>query len=150
MDTLSKEMIKEMKKEMLFLKAYIKKLRMYSVLYNDQFEPLKVEDQLTDYIHYTKSVIDCRRNNHNYENPILKAMERLEIKRNQEEKAHAHAYLILSAIEQLSTKERNLLLDHYIREYNKEIICMRQGDIVLSTFYRRLDRALLHLYVILR
>ena len=67
-----------------------------------------------------------------------------------EEKQHAHAYLILAAIEQLSIKDRTILLDFYIREYPKEYICQRQGAIVMSTLYRRIEKALLNLYPLLR
>lgn len=145
-----KEQIKEMKKEMKFLSAYLKKLRMYSNIYDEGFMPLKVEDKLSDYIHYTKSIIDCRSRNVSNEDPVLKAMERLEIKKKREEKQHAHAYLILAAIEQLSIKDRTILLDFYIREYPKEYICQRQGAIVMSTLYRRIEKALLNLYPLLR
>lgn len=143
--------VQAMKSEMKFLSGYVKNLRMYSILYDTQDQKgLMVNDSIMDYLHYTRSVIDCRKQNHVHNNPILVAMEEIEKQNSRLNSEHARAYLDLSAIEQLHNDQRQLLLDYYIRDLDKKVICQRCGDITRSTFYRRLNKALANLYDLLR
>ncbi len=143
--------VHEMKNEMMFLKGYVKNLRMYSILYDNQEEKgLMINDSIMDYLHYTRSVIDCRKQNRVQNNPILIAMEQIEKQNSRISAEHARAYIDLSAIEQLHHNQSQLLIDYYIRDLDKEVICKRCGDITRSTFYRRLNKALASLYDLLR
>lgn len=142
--------IKIVKKELLFLKQYAKNLRMHSAIYGKQDQTLFVEDELVDYLHYTKSIIDCtKKQRGGGENPLLIAMmKRDKIQRIRKEN-DSKAYVLMKALEQLSPNENTLLMDVYIRSLPKKIILRHQGEVVDSTFYRRLNKACYHLYLLL-
>ena len=60
------------------------------------------------------------------------------------------AYILLGGIAQLKEQEAQLLLDVYVRQYDKQRILLRLGGVVESTYHRRLKKALLHLALVLR
>ncbi len=144
MNQIEKQIIVEMKKEMEFLKQYTQELRLHSALYHKDCDSLQVEDDVVDYLHYTKSIIHVSKDQHNQFEPVLKAMERMQNRKLKHNERHMHAYMLLQIIMQLPELERELLLDLYVRNRDKKVILMHQGDIVESTLYRRLHRALLH------
>lgn len=142
--------IKAVKKELLFLKQYAANLRMHSAVYGKKDQMLYVEDELVNYLHYTRSIIDCTRGYHNNgENVIIEAMmKRDKIKRIRKEH-DSRAYVLMKALEQLSPSENQLLTDVYIRSLPKKVILRHQGEVVDSTFYRRINKACYQLYLLL-
>lgn len=147
-----KETVRAMKKHLLFLKQYSATLRLHSALYAQQGEELHIDDNLVDYLHYSKSIIHAN-GNHAYtinENEILTAMEKQRRNKKKAEQRDKQAYLLLEGIKQLSSDERSLLLDVYVRQLDKAIVLQHQGDVVESTLHRRLRRACLHLAMILQ
>lgn len=144
-----KEILQKMKEELLFLQQYAAQLRLHSALYQEENVLLQVEDDLCDYLHYTKSILDVRQRTHKIQEPVLQAMEQQSRKHAQTTSRSHHAYELLLAILQLPEKEKALLLDIYVRNQNRKIVQHHQGDIVESTLYRRLNRAYLHLYELL-
>ena len=57
---IQKQITQQIKKEMLFLQRYAEELRLHSVLYEEDGRHLQIEDELVDYLHYTRSVLDLR------------------------------------------------------------------------------------------
>ena len=141
--------IRQVKKELLFLKQYAANLRMHSALYGGKEEMLYVEDELVDYLHYTRSIIDCSHHPHHYENPLLKAMIKKEQAQQLKKEQDYRAYMIMQALEQLEPLEKRLLMDVYIKSLPKSLILRHQGEVVESTYYRRLNKACIHLYELL-
>lgn len=143
MNQKEKQIVLQMKKEMEFLKQYTQELRIHSALYSNNSSSLQIEDDVVDYLHYTKSIIHVSNDQQNHYEPVLKAMERMDYVNNKKNERHLHAYVLLQIIMQLPVLEKELLLDLYVRNLNKKVILLHQGDIVESTLYRRLQRALL-------
>jgi|GEM_PF-3881212 len=54
--------IRNMKRQLLFLKQYTASLRLHSVLYGEDCVQLQVEDELSDYLNYTRSIVQTSRN----------------------------------------------------------------------------------------
>lgn len=145
-----KEIIVTMKKKLQGLSAYMAALRLRSVLYDETERVLEVQDDLSDYLQYTKSILSCRHHAHTYkEEPVLAAMQRREARKERLQKEEQEALLLLHGIDQLPPQEQSLLFDLYVRRYDRRVVMHRQGDIVESTLHRRLHRALLHLWEML-
>ena len=69
--------IRNMKRQLLFLKQYTASLRLHSVLYGEDCVQLQVEDELSDYLNYTRSIVQTSRNGgYVHRDPVLDAMER--------------------------------------------------------------------------
>lgn len=125
--------IRNMKRQLLFLKQYTASLRLHSVLYGEDCVQLQVEDELSDYLNYTRSIVQTSRNGgYVHRDPVLDAMERQR-----------------RAREKVMEQEKELLLDVYVRGLKRELVLRHQGDIVESTLNRRLRRACLHLAALL-
>lgn len=138
------------KKELLFLKQYAANLRMHSALYGSKEEALYVEDELINYMRYTKSIIDCTSQPRNYEeNAVIKAMMKREKLQQLRKEQDYRAYILMKALEQLPPLENKLLIDVYVRCLPKQIILRHQGEVVESTYYRRLNKACEKLYQLL-
>lgn len=133
--------IREVQKRLLGLKEYMRKLRLQSAIYDMEEEQLQVEDDIMEYIHYTKSMIDCRKRITVYENPIIYAIEQQEIKQANRRKYQFECLCVLKAIYQLPNLYKELLLDYYVRDLHRFQI-MKRFEIVESTFYRRHQKAL--------
>lgn len=143
------QMICIMKEKMKHLQQYTESLRIRSVLYGEEDTSLHIEDELVDYLHYTKSVIDCSKNtNYIYKNSVLDAMERKEKTKEILLKQDREAYILLYSMQELPKLEKELLQDLYIRKVNRKMIAHHQGDIVESTLNRRIRKALLHMYIL--
>ena len=128
--------IRNMKRQLLFLKQYTASLRLHSVLYGEDCVQLQVEDELSDYLNYTRSIVQTSRNGgYVHRDPVLDAMER---QRRAREK-----------VMEQEEQEKELLLDVYVRGLKRELVLRHQGDIVESTLNRRLRRACLHLAALL-
>ena len=147
---IQKQITQQIKKEMLFLQRYAEELRLHSVLYEEDGRHLQIEDELVDYLHYTRSVLDLRNDCKQRKEPVLKAMEQRNLRHLQKQSRDHHAYQLLQTILQLPKQEKDLLLDMYVRGLDRRIILLHQGDIVESTLYRRLQRAYQHVYELLR
>lgn len=147
-----KETVKVMKKRLQFLKQYSATLRLHSALYAQKGEELRVEDNLLDYLHYSKSILHANGKTAyaTSENAVLIAMEKQRRDKIKAEQRDKQAYILLEGIKQLPPMERLLLLDVYVRQFDKVIILQHQGDIVESTLHRRIRRACLHLAIILQ
>lgn len=146
-----KETVRDMKKRLQFLKQYTAGLRLYSAIYSQQGTELQVEDSLVDYLHYSKSIL-CANRKPTYgmkENEILVAMEKQQKDKKKAEQRDYQAYILLEGIKQLHAKEKQLLLDIYVKQLDKRIILLHQGDVVESTMHRRVRKACLHLAQIL-
>jgi hypothetical protein len=143
---------KEMKKKMKQLQKYTATLRLRSILYDESNRSLEVEDDLVDYLNYTKSIINCSSSRKTYYSgdPVLSAMEKRHKNQQERKKQDEDFYVLLLAIQQLPELERNLLFDLYVRNLDKKVIELRQGGIVESTLHRRLNRALEHLWEYLK
>lgn len=69
--------IRTMKRQLLFLKQYTASLRLHSVLYGEECVQLQVEDELSDYLNYTRSIVQTSKNGgYVHRDPVLEAMER--------------------------------------------------------------------------
>ena len=133
--------IRNMKRQLLFLKQYTASLRLHSVL---------VEDELSDYLNYTRSIVQTSRNGgYVHRDPVLDAMERQRRVREKVMEQDQRAYVLLQGILQLEEQEKELLLDLYVRGLKRELVLRHQGDIVESTLNRRLRRACRHLAALL-
>lgn len=141
---------KVMKQQMLFLKHYVASLRFHSVLYGEETQHLQVEDELVDYLHYSKSVIQAQRKKsyQEKEDAIVEAMMRQQKDQAYLAERDEHAYLLLQGIAQLENQDREALLNVYVRQIPMQTILLRQG-IVESTYHRHLQRAYVHLAIIL-
>ena len=138
------------KKDLFFLKQYAANLRMHSALYGSKEQALYVEDELVNYMHYTKSIIECTSQPRNYdENPIIKAMMKREKLQALRKEQDYRAFVLMKALEQLSSLEKRLLIDVYVRSLPKQIVLRHQGEVVDSTYYRRLNKACQNLYQLL-
>ncbi len=133
--------IKEIQKRLIGLKEYMRKLRLQSAIYDMEEEQLQVEDDIMEYIHYTKSMIDCRKRITVYEDPIIYAIDQQEKELANRKKHQFECLCVLKAIYQLPTMYSELLLDYYVRDLHRFQIMQRCG-IVESTFYRRHQKAL--------
>lgn len=144
--------IRAVKERMHFLKQYTASLRLHSILYAQDGEGLQVEDNLVDYLHYTRSMLRATEKQGYYEkgNAVLNAMELQARDKRKAAQKDRQAYILLEAIKQLKGLERDLLLDIYVKQVDKEIILRHQGNIVESTFHRRLRKACLHLAFLLQ
>lgn len=131
----------DMKKRLLELQTYMRKLRLQSAIYDTNDVQLQVNDDLMDYMHYTKSVIDCRKRTMVYEDPIVYAMDQQQKQQAYQRKQEFECLCLLKAIHQLPIIYRQLLLDYYVRGVHRFHI-MQQLGIVESTFYRRHQKAL--------
>lgn len=138
-----------MKKEMMFLKQYSAQLRLHSVLYHQDHTTLQVEDGLLEYLHYTTSILRCTQAPKQRKDVYLEAMQRQEKKQQEKSRQEQRAYVLLQGIHQLSLLEEELLFDLFVRNYERKVIMLRQGDIVESTLRRRMNRALMKLAVLL-
>lgn len=143
---------KEMKKKMKQLQKYTATLRLRSVLYDEESKTLEIQDNLVDYLNYTKSIIYCSSNRKVYygNDPVLTAMEKRRKRQEDRKRQDKELYVLLLAMKQLPELEKNLLFDLYVRNLDKKVVEMRQGGIVESTLHRRLNRALEHLWEYLK
>lgn len=138
-----KEQINWVKQELLQLKDYVSKVHFYSTVQQDS---LRVEDDLVSYLHYTKSIVAVNETRNTRFEPVLEAMEMQYRSRKEVSKLHQRMYAMLQAIDHLPSAEKELLVDIYIRGYDKKTIYRHQGQIVESTYYRRMNRACLHVF----
>ena len=69
----NQQITQQIKKEMLFLQRYAEELRLHSVLYEEDGRHLQIEDELVDYLHYTRSVLDLRNDCKTEERASLKS-----------------------------------------------------------------------------
>ena len=122
-----------MKRELLFLKEYAKRLRLQSALYGEDTPPLLVEDELVDYMHYTKSIVHTGKGHKEKKDAVLRAMEQRQRMRNRQLAQDEHAYILLQAILQLDVQKKELLIDMYVRDLPRAVILRHQGDVVEST-----------------
>lgn len=136
--------IKYMQQRLIELKEYMRTLRLQSAIYDTKDEQLQVQDDLMEYVHYTKSVIDCRKRTVIYEDPVLYAMEKQEQHHQYQKQQQFRFLCLLQAIYQLPSQDCQLLLDYYVRDVHRYQIMNHLG-IVESTFYRRHEKALLRL-----
>ena len=142
--------IRNMKRQLLFLKQYTASLRLHSLLYGEDCVQLQVEDELSDYLNYTRSIVQTSRNGgYVHRDPVLDAMERQRRVREKVMEQDQRAYVLLQGILQLEEQEKELLLDLYVRGLKRELVLRHQGDIVESTLNRRLRRACRHLAALL-
>ncbi|MEG0360816.1 MAG: elastin [Longicatena sp.] len=150
-DSIDKETtMQEMKEQLLFLKQYTQSLRFQSVVYGTKGKSLQVEDGLVDYLHYSKSVIRAHKKKTSpRKDPIIDAMMKQKRHQELEKKRDEQAYFLLEGISQMEIRERDLLLDVYVRQYAKQVVFRNQGNIVESTYHRRLRKAYLQLAIIL-
>ena len=141
-----KQIIYFMKEEMEFLRRYTRQLRVQKSLYGQNVVELEANDDIMDYLSYTKSIIDVTNTTRGSVEPAFEAMKRKQSVQVYLEKRNQHAYMLMQAIKGLDSKDRSLLLDVYVKNLDRKVILYRHGDIVESTYYRRLDKALLALY----
>ena len=139
-----------MKGELLFLKQYAKRLRLQSALYGEETSSLQVEDELVDYMHYTKSIVHTGSGHKEKQDAVLRAMEQRQRVRSQQLAQDERAYMLLQAILQLDKQKQELLLDMYVRGLPRPMILRHQGDVVESTLNRRLRRSYVQLAVLLK
>ena len=93
--------IRNMKRQLLFLKQYTASLRLHSVLYGEDCVQLQVEDELSDYLNYTRSIVQTSRNGgYVHRDPVLDAMER---QRRVREKVMAVSYTHLDVYKRQGT-----------------------------------------------
>ena len=94
--------IRNMKRQLLFLKQYTASLRLHSVLYGEDCVQLQVEDELSDYLNYTRSIVQTSRNGgYVHRDPVLDAMERQRRAREKVMEQDQRAYVLLQGILQL-------------------------------------------------
>ena len=142
--------VHNMKRQLRFLKQYTASLRLHSALYGEESVQLQVEDELSDYLNYTRSIVQTSKNSsYVHTDPVLEAMERQRRARERVQKQDQKAYVLLQGILQLKDLEKELLLDLYVRGLERSLVLRHQGDIVESTLNRRLRRACLHLAALL-
>ena len=142
--------IRNMKRQLLFLKQYTASLRLHSVLYGEDCVQLQVEDELSDYLNYTRSIVQTSRNGgYVHRDPVLDAMERQRRAREKVMEQDQRAYVLLQGILQLEEQEQELRLDVYVRGLKRELGLRLQGHVVDGTLTRRLRRACLHLAALL-
>lgn len=142
--------IRNMKHKLLFLKQYTASLRLHSVLYGEECVQLQVEDDISDYLNYTRSIVQTSKTSgYVHKDPVLEAMERQRRAKERVMEQDQRAYVLLQGILQLEEQERELLLDLYVRGLKRDLVLRHQGDIVESTLNRRLRRACLHLAALL-
>ena len=111
-----------MKRQLLFLKQYTASLRLHSVLYGEDCVQLQVEDELSDYLNYTRSIVQTSRNGgYVHRDPVLDAMERQRRAREKVMEQDQRAYVLLQGILQLEEQEKELLLDVYVRGLKREL-----------------------------
>lgn len=145
-----KRTVHEMKNRLQYLKYYCANIRLHSVLYGDEQEELYVEDGVQDYLHYTKSIvhIDTKKTYLRHD-PIVKAMAKQDQQKEALTRRDASAYVLLQGIAQLSQVERELLLDTYVRQLDRNVMMTKAGGIAESTYHRRLHKAILHLAIVM-
>ena len=143
------KMLQTLKQEMEFLRYYCANMRLKSLL-REKGEALQVEDDIMDYLHYSKSVISLKRQQGKEENYVLSSMEKMQKHKEDLQSRDERAYILLGGIAQLKEQEAQLLLDVYVRQYDKKKILQRLGGVVESTYHRRLKKALLHLALVLK
>lgn len=140
----------DMRARLHYLKYYCMNIRLQSMLYGDEAGALRVEDGLEDYICYTKSIVQVKRQRTaQWHDPVLNALQKQQKDKDVLAKRDATAYVLLQGIAQLKEKERELLLDIYVRQYDRKTIMAKAGGIVESTYHRRLHQALIHLAILL-
>lgn len=139
-----KNQILWVKEQLILLKDYVSKVHFYATLQED--ENFHVEDDLVSYLHYTKSIVSLQGVNNTRFEPVLQAMEMQYQSKKEVSKLHQRMYALLQAIDHLPHLEKELLVDVYIRGYDKQTIYRHQGQIVESTYYRRMNRACLHVF----
>ena len=71
------KMLQTLKQEMEFLRYYCANMRLKSLL-REKGEALQVEDDIMDYLHYSKSVISLKRHQGKEENYVLSAMDKMQ------------------------------------------------------------------------
>ena len=146
-----KEQINWVKQELLFLKDYVAKTHYYQMLEEQlQVDYQVQEDDLLSYLHYTRSIVSATKQARMRYEPVLEAMQMQYQSKQQADYAHKRSYVLLQAMNQLPKKEKDLLGDIYIRQLDKKTIYRHQGEIVESTYYRRMNRACLHLFSYLK
>lgn len=135
-----------MKKQLHELKIYCANMRLQSILYGDEEERLQVEDEIGNYLHYSKSIVQVsKQKQYDKKDPVLQALHRQQKHQEIMQERDASAYVLLQGIAQLSEKEKELLFDVYIRQYSRDRIRAKEGGIVESTYHRRLHKAILNL-----
>ncbi|MEG0735729.1 MAG: elastin [Longicatena sp.] len=146
-----KATVKDMKQRLEYLRYYSAGVRLQSILYGEYDSTLRIEDEIGDYLQYTKSVVQIDRNAsyHERENVVLQAMHRQQKHKEQLQKRDLQAYILLEGIAQMKKSERELLFDVYVRQRSKQQVMKELGGIVESTYHRKLHKAMLHLALIL-
>lgn len=145
-----KETIKFMKKELNDVKNYSATIRLQSILYGEYNEILQVEDEVSDYVHYTKSIVQASKTRyHDKKDVVLDAMMRQQRHHETMKLRDAQSYVVIQGIAQLEKKERELLFDIYVRQHSRAYIMNKEGGIVESTYHRRVKKAMLNLAIIL-
>lgn len=145
-----KRTVSYMKQEMEQLSHYCATLRLQSVLYGEDHTVLQVEDDITDYLHYSRSVVHIpRKPLKSLNEPVLEAILRKQRHSEIIQQRDANAYILLEGIVQLQDSQRQLLLDVYVRQLSRTQIMQQAGGIVESTYHRRLQKALIELAILL-
>lgn len=145
-----KETIKVMKKDLDYIKNYSANIRLQSILYGEYDEVLQVEDEVSDYLHYTKSIVYAGKTSSRDQNDVvINAMMRQQRHHETMKQRDAQAYIVLQGVAQLEKRERELLFDIYVRQYSRAHIMRKAGGIVESTYHRRVHKAMMNLAIIL-
>lgn len=135
-----KATVKKMQKQCLFLKNYLASLRLQSILYDCEENALRVEDERAMYVSNTHDQTN-KRDNSTYNAQIM-----IEHMKKQPSDQHAiQASILLKAIRQLPQPHQQLLIDIYVLQLDKSQVLVHCGNIVDSTFHRRLKKALISL-----
>lgn len=138
--------VKLMKEHLIFLKKHVANYRIHNALYGIENENLLVEEDVCDYLQYTKSIINSTKQTFDdYHNPVLEDREQQKKVKQRLIEQDKKAYVLLQGILHLDKKERELLMDLYVRGLDRHIVLRHQGDVVNSTLDRRIRRACLHL-----
>lgn len=141
-----KKTIKVMREHLNFLKKHVATYYIHNALYGVENQNLQVEEDICEYLHYTKNVVNASKGvNDFYHNPILEATEQQKKTRQRLIDQDKKAYFLLQGILHLNKQERELLMDFYVRGLERQLVIRHQGDIVNSTLNRRIQRACLHL-----
>lgn len=130
--------VKRMRKHLKFLMEYAYLLNKEP---NETKDYVEEQDDLINYVSYTKSIIQCSNaSSIPQSTKLLEAMERQEEHQRQvkalRERREMHCLWLLQGMEYLPEKEKTVLIYKYVERMSNAWICRRMNQISLSTLNR--------------
>lgn len=144
-----RETVKMMKKHLLFLAKYVD--RDYIQNGNVLNRIVEEESELIDFLPYTKSITKVTKKSSGkaQSKRLLDAMEMYErekIRKAEQRKERAmRCAWLLEGIDHLQARHKKILLLKYVHKIDNDKLCIRLGNISLSTLNRHLSLACIEL-----